>query len=61
MTLEEAAGAIGKSVVYRPFKDCKEEDLEYGIITTVSNKYVFVRYDRDLDSKATSPSDLKFV
>lgn len=61
MTLKDAANNIGKSVVYTPFKGCKEKDLEYGIITTTSNKYIFVRYGKDLDSKATSPSDLKFA
>jgi hypothetical protein len=52
MTLDEAAANIGRNVVYRPLG-------EEGVITSVNNSYVFVRYRGDLvASKATCADDL---
>lgn len=59
MTLQECKENIGKSVTYTPFEGCDKKLLEYGVITSVNEKNVFVRYGRDLHSKATCPEDIK--
>jgi hypothetical protein len=60
MTLQEAKNNIGKWVVYTPFDGCSKDQKEIGIITSVNESYVFVRYGNELHSKATLPEDLKF-
>lgn len=42
MTLTQAAAAIGRSVVY--VMPGGERRRDYGVITSVNNHYVFVRY-----------------
>lgn len=59
MTLEEATRNIGTYVTYIPFKGCDKSQYEFGIITSVNDRYVFVRYGNDLHSKATNPENLK--
>ena len=59
MTLQEASELIGRKVVYQPFKNCDNNCLEYGVITSVNDTYVFVRYGNDVNSKSTRPEDLK--
>ena len=59
MTLEECKNNIGRSVLYIPFEGCDESLYESGIITSTNNKYVFVRYGSDINSKATRPEDLR--
>jgi len=54
MTLDECRGNIGAGVVYTP----THGDREDGVITSVGDRYVFVRYRGDQHSKATSPDDL---
>jgi len=58
MTLETARKNIGNSVVYIPFEDCGRAQIEHGVITSVNDSYVFVRYGRDINSKATRAEDL---
>lgn len=60
MTLKEARNNIGRSVIYIPYKNCSRELIESGIITSVNEIYVFVRYGKDLHSKATRPDNLRF-
>ena len=60
MTLQEASENIGRKVEYTPFRGCDAGDLEFGVITSVNSHFVFVRYDTDVNSKATDASDLKF-
>lgn len=60
MTLEEAKNNIGKFVIYTPFDGCLDKEKEVGVITSVNERYVFVRYGDELHSKATNPLDLKF-
>lgn len=60
MTLNEASKGIGRKVIYTPFDGCLFGDLEYGVITSVNSKNVFVRYGTDVNSKSTDPNDLKF-
>jgi hypothetical protein len=60
MTLEEARKNIGSKVMYTPFQGCNPSLIEYGIITDVNQKFVFVRYENENISKATNPTDLKF-
>lgn len=59
MTLEEARKNIGRYVTYTPFKGCSKDQLELGVITSVNERYVFVRYGNEINSKATRPEDLK--
>ena len=59
MTLEQARNNIGCYVTYIPFKGCDKSQYEIGIITSVNEKYVFVRYGNNLHSKATRAEDLK--
>jgi hypothetical protein len=55
MTLDEARAAIGLLVVYRR----KGQDPDQGVVTSVSDRYVFVRYGLQAGSAATNPADLE--
>lgn len=59
MKLSEARENIGRKVVYTPFKDCEYYMKETGVITSTNNKFVFVRYGNDVNSKATMAEDLE--
>jgi ribosomal protein L35AE/L33A len=61
MTLQEARENIGRSVVYKPFEGCSKSQIEYGVITSVNDRYVFVRYGNELQSKATGAENLKLA
>ena len=57
MTLDEAREHVGGKVVYQPgLGPCEE-----GVITSVSERYVFVRYGSDVGAKATRPDWLALV
>ncbi len=58
MTLNEARKHVGAGVVYRPHPDAQAED---GIITGVSDRWVFVRYAGDIGAKATDPGQLQLL
>lgn len=58
MTLQECEKNIGRYVTYIPFEGCDNSLRERGIITSVNEKYVFVRYGNDCISKSTNPDDL---
>ena len=57
MTLEEAAANIGQTVIYRPTPD----QVEHGVITATTSRYVFVRYGTDQHAKATAADYLTLV
>lgn len=57
MTLTEAAAHIGSGVVYIPEHGARED----GVITSVTSRWVFVRYAGDAGSKATNPGDLTLL
>ena len=63
MTIDEARAHIGHGVVYLKGTD----RAEYGVITSVSSRHVFVRYNRDdipvvlVPSLATDPADLTLL
>lgn len=57
MTIDQARAAIGRRVIYRP--GYAEAPPEYGVITSVNTKYVFVRYGSAVQSAATDPTDLE--
>jgi len=57
VTLAEAAENIGKLVVYTAPHGARED----GVITSVGDAYVFVRYSGDSHSKATMPQDLTLL
>ena len=54
MTLDEAAGSVGRIVIYRRGAYCQQA----GRITSVNDTYAFVRYAREAHAKATRPEDL---
>lgn len=56
VTLEAARENIGRGVVYRPGFG----EPEAGVITSVGEANVFVRYGADRGSKATRPGDLEW-
>ena len=57
ITIDQARLNIGRGVVYRrPY--CKTEQ---GVITSVSETSVFVRYLGDMHSKGTCPADLEWL
>jgi hypothetical protein len=57
MTLDEARAHIGEAVAYRVAGELAED----GVITSVGNVAVFVRYEGDRHSKATDPADLTLI
>lgn len=57
MTLDECRAAIGERVAYDPGYG----DAEYGMVTSVSNRFAFVLYDGERYPQATSPRDLRRV
>lgn len=57
MTLDEARDSIGLLVIYRR----KGQKPDEGVITSVKDRYVFVRYGSQVGSAATNPADLERV
>lgn len=53
MTLEEAQANVGARVVYRPVG----APVEYGRITDVGQRYVFVRYEGGRPASLATPAD----
>ena len=49
---------VGRSVVYTPYPGARAED---GVITSVNDDYVFVRYTGDQNAKATRYEDLQWL
>ncbi len=47
---------VGRAVVYKATGSL--DPVEEGVITSYNEQFVFVRYDRDLGSKATRREDL---
>jgi hypothetical protein len=58
MTLDEARKHIGNKAVYRAPHVGLHEPGEEGVITSVNERWVFVRYLADPVSKATPPECL---
>jgi len=54
MTIDEARGHIGGGVVYLP-------NGEDGVITSVNDNWVFVRYGSTGTSQATDPAMLELL
>lgn len=57
MSIDEAQASIGLLVVYRRLGQPPDE----GVITKVTDRYVFVRYGSQTGSAATNPADLELV
>lgn len=49
---------IGQIVVYTPSYLTPGDNPEFGIVTSKNDTYIFVKYGRDFQSKATRPRDL---
>lgn len=56
MTIEEAAEGAGRRVVYT----APHGPREFGVITSTSAMYVFVRYGSAVNAQATPPELLTF-
>jgi hypothetical protein len=54
MTIRQAKNAIGRQVTY-----INNSGMETGVITSVNDNYVFVRFGCDYFGKAVNASDLK--
>lgn len=52
---------IDRKVVYKPFPNCSSDQIEEGVVTSYNDKYVFVRYGNDVNSKATDPKGIEFI
>lgn len=52
---------IGRKVIYTPFVGCDPDMREEGVITSFNEKFVFVRYGNDVNSKATNPEDIEYL
>lgn len=66
MTIEQAREHVGDGVVYLPLRapfppGGLPHQLEDGVITSVNDSYVFVRYAGDQHSKATAPEFLTLL
>jgi hypothetical protein len=57
VTLDEARRNVGHGVVYR----APHGSTEQGVITSVNDTYVFVRFGTDTGSQATRPEQLKLL
>lgn len=57
MKLEEAR--VGLKVLFSPYSNCSDRIKEKGIITSFSDKYIYVKYDNNLFSKLTHPKTLE--
>jgi hypothetical protein len=57
MTLDEAAAHVGEKVVYRTAYGRAEE----GVITSVNDRWVFVRYGASAGSMPTAPEMLTLL
>jgi hypothetical protein len=55
--IEATERDIGRQVIYRDRSGYKVEE---GIITSMNEQYVFVRYGSETISKATRPKDLEW-
>jgi hypothetical protein len=60
MTIDEAKQSIGRKVIYRP-SHSHAPVSEEGVITSVNDTYVFVRYGSQTTSAATYPRDLSLL
>jgi len=58
MTIDEARGHIGDGVIYRPRGGIGTEE---GKITSVTDRWVFVRYGTRRAAEATDPADLELL
>lgn len=61
MTLDEARDRVGLLVVYRAPHLKRTEQGEQGVITSVNDHFVFVRYGAQTGSQATPPELLESV
>ena len=55
MILAEARDRIGRQVIYHPPSG---GDEKHGVITSVADVFVYVRYDDDDHAKGTAPAQL---
>lgn len=60
-TLTEARSRVGEKVVYRAPHVSLNEPGEEGVITSVGETFVYVRYGADVTSKATPVERLWFI
>lgn len=52
----------GRKVIYTPFNSCEPSQKEEGIISSINDKYVFVKFKADwINGVACDPEDLKYL
>lgn len=56
MTLDEARVGVGRKVIYRT-----AHSMEEGVVTSVNDAWVFVRYGSHTTSLATAPESLTWT
>lgn len=66
MTLDDARSNIGNAVVYLPddpmgWRATSQLRAEQGVITSVNDRFVFVRYGSDVGSKSPRPENLRLL
>lgn len=61
MTLTEARERVGQKVIYRPPHVDHDRQGEEGVVTTVGDTFVYVRFGTDTYSKATWAGSLEAV
>lgn len=59
--IEPTEADIGRKVVYRERGDFPGRKIEEGVITSINDHYVFVRYGSGTTSAATQRADLEWI
>lgn len=58
--IEPTKADIGRAVIYRAHGTSDPAFVEWGVITTFTKDFVFVRYGSDRHSKGTRREDLEW-
>ena len=48
---------VGRKVTY----GSRFSEIEEGVITSVTDRFVFVRYGNDVNAKSTNPADIEYL
>ena len=56
--IEPTEEDIGRNVTYTPYRGCTTKQLEFGVVSSFNDTYVFVRFGNDHHGKATRRDQL---